>query len=531
MSEDLESRLDFVKLDRATRSRLREMKPFLARVLPGALDVFYNQVRHDSETRRHFKNDDHIGQAHAAQLRHWSVMAEADYTDDYVRATKAIGRVHARIGLEPRYYIGGYSLIVERLVGAILDDVWPKGMAGIKIGVGSPQDAKARIAAVIKAALLDMDIVMTEYRDESERERVRLEAEQARIAQDQQIVVEGLTTAMSHLSDGDLTFRLNEDFEATYEPVRRNFNAAVDRLQGTIAQVCASTHVIHTRSGEIGSAAEDLSRRTEQQASSLAQTAAALDEITATVVRTSEGAQAAAHAVRAARTDAERSGIVVTDAVAAMSRIETSARQITQIIGVIDEIAFQTNLLALNAGVEAARAGEAGRGFAVVASEVRALAQRSADAAKEIKSLISTSSDEVSTGVRLVGETGEALGGIAVKVAQVADLVAMIAASAQEQSSRLHDVNAAMNQMDVVTQKNAAMVEQSTGASRNLALETHELARLVAQFNVGPQVSARWQAGPGQRAVASTRPVRAAGGGALSRSQTETVSDHEWTDF
>ena len=241
---------------------------------------------------------------------------------------------------------------------------------------------------------------------------------------------------------------------------------------------------------EITGAADDLSRRTEQQAASLEETAAALDQITATVKKTSEGAVEATTAVASARTDADRGGEVVREAVSAMSRIESSADQIGQIIGVIDEIAFQTNLLALNAGVEAARAGDAGRGFAVVASEVRALAQRSAGAAKEIKALISASSREVGAGVALVGRTGEALDRIVGQVARVEELVREIAASAREQATGLNEVNAAVNQMDQVTQQNAAMVEQSTAASHALASECDALNQLVCGFRLGADVAA-----------------------------------------
>jgi methyl-accepting chemotaxis protein len=253
----------------------------------------------------------------------------------------------------------------------------------------------------------------------------------------------------------------------------------------------------------------DLSRRTEQQASSLEQTAAALDELTATVKKSAEGAAQARDAVVSAQADAEKSGQVVQDAVAAMGGIEQSAKEISQIIGVIDEIAFQTNLLALNAGVEAARAGDAGRGFAVVASEVRALAQRSAEAAKEIKTLIATSTHQVTTGVALVGEAGRALSRIAGRVTEMNSVIRDIASSAQEQATGLSEVNTAINQMDQMTQQNAAMVEETSAASQTLVHEGQELARLISRFNVGasrsssaaPQTMAR-VASRGRTAVA-----------------------------
>jgi methyl-accepting chemotaxis protein len=237
---------------------------------------------------------------------------------------------------------------------------------------------------------------------------------------------------------------------------------------------------------EISSAAEDLSRRTERQAASLEETAAALDQITATVRRTAENAQEADKVVSQTRAQAETGGAVVQRAVDAMGEIERSSDQISQIIGVIDEIAFQTNLLALNAGVEAARAGEAGRGFAVVASEVRALAQRSADSAKEIKTLISASGAQVKSGVVLVRETGEALTGIAGRIVEVTQLMSEIRGSTQEQAVGLAEVNTAVNEMDQVTQQNAAMVEESTAASVALSREAAELAQLVGRFTTSP---------------------------------------------
>ncbi len=236
---------------------------------------------------------------------------------------------------------------------------------------------------------------------------------------------------------------------------------------------------------EISTASNDLSRRTEQQASSLEETAAALDEITATVKKAAEGATHARKVVAGTKVDAEKSGEVVRKAVEAMGGIEKSSQQISQIIGVIDEIAFQTNLLALNAGVEAARAGDAGRGFAVVASEVRALAQRSAEAAKEIKGLISTSTTQVGQGVQLVAETGKSLERIMAKVAEINTVVSEIAAGAQEQATGLQQVNTAVNEMDKVTQQNAAMAEEATAAGRSLAQEAEQLTGLVGQFQLG----------------------------------------------
>ncbi|MDB5456168.1 MAG: chemotaxis protein [Caulobacter sp.] len=298
-----------------------------------------------------------------------------------------------------------------------------------------------------------------------------------------------LARSLEKLADGDLIARLDEDrFAPEARQAPRDFNAAVERLQASLAGVLATTRTLRDGCAEIGEAADALSHRTERQGVGLAQTAAALTEVTATVKRSAEGAQRARQVTHSARANAETSGQVVREAIEAMGGIEHSSREITQIIGVIDEIAFQTNLLALNAGVEAARAGDAGRGFAVVAQEVRALAQRSADAAKQIKGLISTSTRQVDKGVKLVGQTGETLDQILGQVAELDGLVDEIAASAQTQAEGLAQVNVAMNRLEQGNQRTAAMAEQSAAASQALAVTAVELERLAGGFQVTAQV-------------------------------------------
>ena len=337
--------------------------------------------------------------------------------------------------------------------------------------------------AAITAERLEAEAVA--HRSATEDERARNQQMTEAAAQEQSVVVEALGEGLDHLMRGDLTYSLTQPFPPHYAKLQSDFNAAISQLKAAMSVVVTNVSAIRSGSGEISIAADDLSRRTEQQAASLEETAAALDEITATVNRTAAGARQASQTVQAAKSDAETSGNVVRNAVGAMGAIEKSSQEISQIIGVIDEIAFQTNLLALTAGVEAARAGEAGRGFAVVASEVRALAQRSAEAAKESKTLISASSQQVNEGVSLVGQTGEALQRIVSRVAEIDGLVSEIASSAQEQATGLQQVNTAVNQMDQVTQQNAAMVEESTAASHSLSQEAEALAGSVSRFQIG----------------------------------------------
>ncbi len=376
----------------------------------------------------------------------------------------------------------------------------------------------------------------------SDNERSRNEAERTQSAEEDQVTIQALEDGLSALANGDLTYRIELAFPAKTQELKDDFNRTAEQLQSTMATISGAIGGLRNGTDEVSQAADDLSRRTEQQAASLEETAAALDQITATVKTTADGANRASDVTGQARLGAERSGEVVRQAVSAMAQIEQSSQQIGQIIGVIDEIAFQTNLLALNAGVEAARAGEAGRGFAVVASEVRALAQRSAEAAKEIKELISTSSAQVEQGVDLVGQTGKALATIVTQVGEITNLVSEIAASAREQSTGLVEVNTAVNQMDQVTQQNAAMVEQSTAASHNLALEAEELARLVGQFKLGTQKAAE-RARPVARSSHGARPqprpqqtasvmrTGSSGGGQAAALLAAQPEDESWEEF
>jgi len=370
-----------------------------------------------------------------------------------------------------------------------------------------------------------------QHRREAEAERARVEADKARIAEEDRVAMTALGQGLTAMAEGDLTHRMTVTVAPRAEQLKADFNSAIAQLEQAVSVVVANVSAIRSGAGEISQAADDLSRRTEQQAASLEETAAALDQITATVNRTASGARQASATVRAAKDDAETSGVVVRDAVSAMDAIETSAREISQIIGVIDEIAFQTNLLALNAGVEAARAGDAGRGFAVVASEVRALAQRSAEAAKEIKVLISASSNQVNSGVSLVGQTGEALQRIVGRVAEIDGLVSEIAASAQEQATGLQQVNTAVNQMDQVTQQNAAMVEESTAASHSLSQEAETLASSVARFQTGVVAAA---AAPRPAPRAALRPVtslKTIGRGGAALKSEQSPAEDGWEEF
>ena len=332
---------------------------------------------------------------------------------------------------------------------------------------------------------------MVREREEQEQaERVKraaeLEAERERAERAAEIAfaVEQLASGLDALSSGEIGFRLSNPFAPSLDPLRTSFNDSMERLCGVMSTIRQSTGHLHGGSQELQLAADDLARRTERQAAALEEASASISEITTAMSSSTQQAEEAGTLVREATITTQKSGAVVSDTVNAMHHIEQSSGQISQIITVIDEIAFQTNLLALNAGVEAARAGEAGKGFAVVAQEVRELAQRSANAAREIKSLITRSAQEVEAGVRLVHETGDTLRGIEDYVMKINERVAAIVGAAQQQSAALNEISQAVSQMDQVTQQNAAMVEEASAATSSVAAEADRLNAQIALFKL-----------------------------------------------
>ncbi|WP_198585848.1 methyl-accepting chemotaxis protein [Pararhizobium haloflavum] len=454
--------------------------------------------------------------------------------------SKPLGELTARIGT---------------LEGGDLQSDVPHQHRTDTIGVVAKALDTFRLSAQAKDA---SDAEAARQRQAFEDERQRNEVESERVSREQGEAMTVVGDALKRLAGGDLTVRISaigEDFRT----LRDDFNAAVDSLAETMGEITETTGAVRNSSGEIATAADDLSRRTEQQAASLEQTAAALDEITQTVRGTTQRAEEANRMVTDATAGAQTSRAVVRDAIAAMERIEASSAQISQIIGVIDDIAFQTNLLALNAGVEAARAGDAGKGFAVVAQEVRELAQRSANAAKEIKGLIHKSTDEVGAGVAHVNKTGVSLEEIEKHVHLISGHISAIVTSAREQSVGLQEINTAVNQMDQVTQKNAAMVEETNAACQSLEEQAGQLRRLVSRFHTegraghgaapgavmaeprGPAVHVVGDSGAAQaKARRDESPARAlgrrlagafGGGAGAQAAALKPVDDDGWTEF
>ncbi len=450
--------------------------------------------------------DYYVEQADAV---HDDMKAEFDSMQVLIASVSALAFVVA--GAAMLFTVTGVANPIQRITRSM------RGLADGDTDKQIPYAGRSdEIGEMAGAVEIFRQAAITNKRLEAEAEQNRRQAELDRVASQQRaeaeaaermrIATSGLAAGLKRLASGDLSFQLDEAFAADFEDLRRDFNQSVRQLCSTLQVIQDSVSTMDSGAREMATAAENLSKRTEQQAASLEETAAALDEITANVNSSTRRTEDARTVATQANQGAAKSAGVVANAEEAMRRIEGSSQQISNIIGVIDEIAFQTNLLALNAGVEAARAGEAGKGFAVVAQEVRELAQRSAQAAREIKGLIQNSSDEVENGVKLVRDTGVALQAISGFITEMNQHMDSIATAAKEQSIGLAEVNTAVNSMDQTTQQNAAMVEQSTAASSSLAMETAKLRELIGQFRLaaGERASA-----PASRPVTSA-PARSA---------------------
>jgi methyl-accepting chemotaxis protein len=475
--DELHRRLDFLGLDAPARSKLLSMQPLVRQAIGPALDTFYRKVKSTPETAKFFSDDSHIKGAKSRQASHWELISSGVLDEKYVEGVTTIGKVHARIGLEPRWYIAGYALVLEQLIHATMEQHWP-GM----FGKSKAKDLASEVSVVVKAALLDMDYAISVYLDELAKRREESENARRLAEAEQKVALDQLADILSALSEGNLEKRLPGDLPDNFQAMAGNYNDAIEALRNSIGLVREASEQILSSSQDISASTIDLAGRTEQQAAGVEESSAALHQLSESVTATAKGARAAATVAGQTLSVAESSGAIVSDAVEAMGAIEKSSAEISKIIGVIDEIAFQTNLLALNAGVEAARAGDAGRGFAVVAQEVRELAQRSASAAREIKVIIAESSTQVQTGVALVNRSGESLGSIIERIKELGTIISGIAAATGEQSSGLGEVSSAIGSMDTITQQNATMVDKTSNQIGELTAEVERLTLALRGF-------------------------------------------------
>lgn len=483
----LAERLEFLGLDRAALDRIARTSPFVLRHIEPALTRFYASIARTPEVSRFFADPAHMDHAKTKQALHWRALAEGRLDDAYYASSLVIGERHAKIGLEPQWYIGGYGLIVETIIKGALSDWMAAELPHMRkrkpVEIMAAADAMAAgLADLVKAVMVDIDLAVSTYfaRLETELEASRATAEETAHAQQYVLGVTG--DALMRLAKGEVSVRIETPFIGEFDKLRTDFNAAASGLDGALTSIRRSVDAISRDADTVAQTAEDLSDRMTRQASAIEQSAAALDEVTGTVNETASGTVDAARIAEGANAAAEEGGVVVEQAVEAMGRIEQSSAKISSIISVIDEIAFQTNLLALNAAVEAARAGEAGRGFAVVATEVRSLAQRSAQAARDVSALIKQSSGEVGTGVGMVQRTGEALTGIVERVGRISEHMGDFSNATKQQANVLNEINSAIVQLDRLTQENAGFVGKASEAGRDLAMEVAELREHLNAF-------------------------------------------------
>ncbi|MCW3796398.1 globin-coupled sensor protein [Sphingomonas sp. BN140010] len=466
MSRELDSRLDFMRFDGQHRQLLKGVQPDVERWIGPALDSFYAQVRGTAEVSSFFRDDSHMASARTAQARHWSRISQARFDNDFHASVRAIGSVHARIGLQPRWYMGAYGLVLDYMLRAIDNEYswWRRALTFFR----KPKGIDVAVT-LVKAALLDMELSTSIWYEECQTSR--------------EAAIQALGATLAKLSGGDLTENLS-GLPASFAMIETHYNNSVAKLRDLIGSVAVSAEQIRTGSAEIAQASEDLARRTESNAASLEQTAAAVSQMDGRLKATASAAQDTVQRADQTKVTVASGRSVADEAVQAMGRVSESAKGIDSVIEGLDKIAFQTRVLAMNAAVEAGRAGEAGRGFAVVADLVSALAMRAEEEAKRARDQLTVTQSDVVTAVQAVEKVDGALQNISGDVEQVHALLATIASDNQAQASAVTEINSAIASMDQATQQNAAMVEETSAASRNLLSEVSTLSDQISRFVV-----------------------------------------------
>ncbi|CAN5502730.1 globin-coupled sensor protein [soil metagenome] len=466
---EISTRLAFMAFDGAQRAQLAGIQPLVRKILGGALDRFYAQARVTAATKAFFRDDAHMVRAKAAQEAHWLRIAEGRFDEEFYASARRIGSVHARIGLEPRRYIGAYALVLEDLLKGIARQHSPFRRLLSLFRISSARDASI---VILKAALIDMDLSVSIYFEQAQVERNE--------------AIDSLAGALALLASGDMSRDL-AGLPAAFTALEGNYNAAIGNLRALIGSVADSAAAIRTGAGEIATASEDLARRTEGNAASLEQTSAAITQMDGRLKATALSAGRTVSRADDAIATVSNGRAIADEAVQAMGRVADSAKGIDDVIEGLDKIAFQTRVLAMNAAVEAGRAGEAGRGFAVVADLVSALAMRAEEEAGRAREQLTATQTDIVAAVDLVQKVDAALANISGDVGEVHTLLAGMATDNSAQSSAVGEISCAVGTMDQATQQNAAMVEETSAAARNLSNEVSILAEQASKFTIGSE--------------------------------------------
>jgi methyl-accepting chemotaxis protein len=452
-SNSISDRLEFTNITSETGEILRSLQAMIAREMPVALGAFYDKIAKNPATSKFFKGADHLASAKVRQTSHWNEIAQGKFDEAFLAKVQKVGRVHAMIGLEPRWYVGGYAIILEKFMERLFEE-----MLSNTVMMTSPRKAREKaskaVGAMIKAALLDMELAISVYLESSEKMRLEAEEAEKRHQREREQAITIVANALEALSHNNLSIRITEDLPESYRALQHNFNEAVSKLENTLKDVSQGMSTIQAGTEQISAASKDLAIRAEQQAHTLEETMQTLGKVAGNERQAAKSGDEPFPGESERNVSAENS--VIGKANSAMGEILKGSSKIAQIVNVMEDIAFQTNLLALNAGVEAARAGEAGRGFAVVASEVRALSTKSSEAAKQITQVIHDSNTSVQQGAKMVTEAAKAL----------------------------KDFSKTMGAIETITQQNAAMAEESTAACVSLSQQAMTLDRLIGQFQM-----------------------------------------------
>ncbi|MDK1377975.1 MULTISPECIES: globin-coupled sensor protein [unclassified Sinorhizobium] len=499
-------RLRFAGLDEDGCALLRHHRQALSPRIELALRDLFQRFQTHPEAVRHFESDRQLDRLHDLQSSHWNVLTDARFDGLYAERVKVLADTEGRMGLDPRWQVASHAVVLEHLLTGLVEDAWPSSL--LPFGKARKKELCNLVAALVRTAFVDTEIAVSLRFNALRQQHQRQMAEQRR--DDETEVSDLFSSFLEALGDGDLAARLPEDASDAYQPIVARLNASLDQIQAALKSADERSAAAEAMISELHARAAEFSGRAGGEAEALSRQAATLDGMTGRMQAGSARIGETEAKANETRIAVERSGEVAGQAISAMADIEASAEKIGQIIGVIDEIAFQTNLLALNAGIEAARAGESGRGFAVVAQEVRALAQRSGEAAREIKQLVTGTKAQVEAGVEMVGRTQDAINSIVEQVISINAAVSGIARDAEDQVSDLRTATTEIGGISQAMQQSAALAENAARSSGDLSAVIEELGRTVRRFRLeqpqtgraaatrSPALSPASQRAPGQ---------------------------------